>query len=175
MVAAVTTLLRKMYACSPAWFLRGNAAIALLFVVSNGGALALATAHPNEPLAAQVIRETTISLPIATLCLLLSTLAWLSPRWIARALRVQSFVLLLLVAHVVLGAFAQFAPASPEPKDFWVVGYFTLLVFYALVSVARFGMSGSPQAQSMAFYLPAIAAGVAAVVDIAVFVHALAS
>jgi hypothetical protein len=107
--------------------------------------------------------------------LLLSLLSWLRPTYTGIALRIQAFALVLLVAYLVQAAVAQFAPVSPSERDIWVVGYFTLASLYSAVTVLRFGIGQVPEPGSPAFFVPAGVAAIAAVVDLTVFIHAVAS
>jgi hypothetical protein len=164
-----------MYTCPSAWYLICNAGIAAVTLLANGGALAIAISDPSDPLSSLVVRDTVVSLPVAGITLLLSLLAWLRPRLTGVALRIQAFALVLLAVYLVQAAVAQFAAASPGGRDMWVAGYFTLALFYAAVTVVRFGIGQAPAPGAPTFFLPAVVAAVAAIVDLTVFAHAFAS
>jgi len=175
MTSAVRRLLSKMYSCPPTWYLICNAGIAAVTLLANGGALAFALSEPNDPLSSAVVRDTVVSLPVAGIALLLSLLAWLRPGLAGIALRIQAIAIVLLAVYLVQAAVAQFAPESPGGRDIWVVGYFTLAVFYAAVAAVRFGIGQTPAPGSPIFFFPAGVTAIAAIVDFTVFAHALAS
>jgi hypothetical protein len=163
-----------MYSCPAEWYRNANATVAAFFLITNGAALVAASSNPSDPLAGSVVRDTTVSLPIAAFALALSGVTWLRPRLLLTALRIQTIGLVLLSAYLALGAIAQFASVTHESQDFlWSVGFFTLLLFYTAVSAVRFALTESLHSNPSVFYVPAVVAALAAVFDVSVFLHVL--
>ena len=175
MPAVLHRLLSKMYSCPAEWYRNTNAAIAAVSFLANGGALAIALSQPTDPLSGQALHETLVLVPIAACALVLSILAWFRPRMLPFALRIQTVCLVLLSGYLAVAAKAQFEPVTQGLRDFWVVGYFTLLLFYTAASVVRFLLPGAAHARSIAFYAPAIVAVVAAAADVSAFIHGFSS
>jgi hypothetical protein len=86
----------------------------------------------------------------------------------------QSLTIAVLAAYILVWAVQLIAAGVPtDSTTFWVVGYFTALVFYASVLVTRFALSRVPPAGSALYSLPLVATAAAAILDTAVLLRIL--
>ena len=160
--------LRSAYSVSEGKLLLVNAALAVFVAISNGGALAIATAQAAPELS-EIRAQAAISLPLSALvlvCTIAAVAGWLRRD---RALAIHSVALCLsAVALMLWGANLLFAGA-PEGRFVWMPGILTAWVTYASVLGVRFLVHD----RSATYSLPAYGMLAAVIIDIGVLARVL--
>lgn len=118
-------------------FLYANAIIGLLVVIANGAAVALVFAGRGGAVSDRVPEM--VAWCIGGLLLLAAgAYAYFRPSHVLPVLRFQMFVVLALVIAVAGRAIIALSRASAvDARLVWGVGFFTLLVIYAVALVSR--------------------------------------
>jgi hypothetical protein len=170
MTHLLRSLLIKADAWSPRALLWVNIVLAGFVTVAHGGALLVANAQ-GSPDIAEIRSLAAVSLPLAALVLACSVLGLASLRLRLAALALQGAVFVFAVAPQLLWGVELLVHGIPLGNFAWSVGLFTVTAAYAVYVFSRYTVPARLRTKAAIYYSPLLTLGVAAVVDVGVFVR----
>lgn len=174
----MTTFLRSLQARADAWspkaLLLANLVMALLVTVAHGGALLLSRrGGADAPDALAIEALTTVSLPLAAFVVLTACVGLLARNTRIHVLGVHGAVLGIAVVVQLWWAAELILLGLPEENFSWSVGLFSASIAYGVLVFTRYTLPSRFRIGAAWQFAPLLALGVAAVIDVGVFVRAI--